>query len=239
MARNPELTKNDIDESDNHDIEINEVSEFDIADYDLSDPKEFKKYIIRIERVCRNSYEYKAFIAFLRDFAGFNKCSIMKNVSNELDKGVKIHVHHHPLTLFDIVSTIVSKNIGNGLPTDENTIAREVMFNHYALKVGLIPLSETVHELVHNQYLFIPNNIVLGNWKAFIEEYKDYVPKEVISNIEKSDEMSRNYNFEDNTKILEHGFVNIQTNEEYQPDTETLFNKINSTLNEIKAKNDT
>ena len=59
MARNPELIKSNIDEDLNHDIEVSNVPIFDIADYDLSNPKDFKKYVIRIERFCRNSYEYK------------------------------------------------------------------------------------------------------------------------------------------------------------------------------------
>lgn len=239
MARNPELIKSNIDEDLNHDIEVSNVPNFDIADYDLSNPKDFKKYVIRIERVCRNSYEYKSFISFLRDYAGFNKCSVMTNISNEIDRGVKIHIHHHPLTLFDIVSTIINKNIAEGLSTEENIIAREVMYNHYTLKVGLIPLSETVHELVHNQYLFIPNDVVFGNWKAFIETYKDYIPLETISNIEKSEKMSQEYDYEDNTKILDYGFVHVQVDDsDYQPSTEKLYEKINTTLNEIKAKTD-
>ena len=239
MARNPELIKSSIDEESNHDIEISNVTSFDISDYDLSNPKEFKKYVVRLERVCRNSYEYKSFISFLRDYAVFNKCSVMANVSNEMDRGVKIHIHHHPLTLFDIVATIVNKNIAQGLSTDENIIAREVMYNHYTLKVGVIPLSETVHELVHNQYLFIPNNVVFGNWKAFMEEYKDYVPMETTTNIEKSEVMSQEYDYEDNAKILDTGFVHVQVDDiDYQPDTEKLYEKINTTLNEIKAKTD-
>ena len=126
-----------------------------------------------------------------------------------------------------------------GLSTEENIIAREVMYNHYTLKVGLIPLSETVHELVHNQYLFIPNDVVFGNWKAFIETYKDYIPLETISNIEKSEKMSQEYDYEDNTKILDHGFVHVQVDDsDYQPSTEKLYEKINTTLNEIKAKTD-
>ena len=212
MARNPELT-NKVSQTDNHDIEIDNVPDFDIADYDLDNTKEYKKYITRVERICRSSFEYKGFMNFLRDNAGFDRCSTMENVSNEEDRGIKIHIHHDSLTLFDIVSTIVNKNIATGASTDENMVAKEVMYNHYILHVGLIPLSETVHELVHNQYLFIPNDKVLGYWKLFIKEYKKYIPLETLSNIEKSELATKNYDYKESTKILDTGFTYVKVND--------------------------
>lgn len=238
MARNPELI-NKVTQTDNHDIEIDNVPDFDIADYDLDNTKEYKKYITRIERICRSSFEYKRFMNFLRDNAGFDRCSIMENVSNAEDRGIKIHIHHHPLTLFDIVSTIVNKNIATGASTDENMVAKEVMYNHYILHVGLIPLSETVHELVHNQYLFIPNDKVLGYWKLFIEEYKKYIPLETLSNIEKSELTTKNYDYKESTKVLDTGFTYVKVNDNsYKASEKELFEKLKTTLDELKSKDD-
>ena len=51
--------------------------------------------------------------------------------------------------------------------------------------------------------------------------------------------MSQEYDYEDNTKILDHGFVHVQVDDsDYQPSTEKLYEKINTTLNEIKSKTD-
>ena len=63
--------------------------------------------------------------------------------------------------------------------------------------------------------------------------------KDAKENIEKSEKMSQEYDYEDNTKILDHGFVHVQVDDsDYQPNTEKLYEKINTTLNEIKAKTD-
>lgn len=237
MARNPDKI-NKVEKTDYHDIEINNVPEFDIADYDYDDTKDLKRYITRVERIVRTSFEYKNFIAFLRDYAGFDKCSFLENVSNVEDKAIKIHIHHHPLTLFDIVSTIFNKHKANGESLDENMIAKEVMYNHYICHVGLIPLSETVHELVHNQYLFIPNDKVFGRWKEFVQEYQQYIPLETMSNLVKSEEASKNYNYEEATKILQSGFTHVKVDDEsYQASEKELYDKINTTLNEIKKEN--
>lgn len=237
MARNPDLI-NKVENTEAHDIRIENVSNFDIEDYDYDDTKDLKKYLTRVERIIRTSFEYKQFINFLRDYAGFDKCSFLENVSNADDKAIKIHIHHHPLTLFDIVSTVFNKHKANGESLDENMVAKEVMYNHYIGHVGLIPLSETVHELVHNQYLFIPNDKVFGRWKEFIKEYQPYVSPELLTNILKSEEATKNYNYKDSVNILKAGFSQVKVEDEsYQASEKELYDKVTNTLNEIKNKN--
>ena len=65
-------------------------------------------------------------------------------------------------------------------------IADEVMEKHFNNEVGLVPLSVTAHELVHNSTkLFLPLTVVYGNYSAFLDEYGPYVPDEVYEKIEK------------------------------------------------------
>lgn len=239
MAQNPVYNNKPNDVKIDH-ISIASVPEFDISDLsdsDLNNPKAYGKFITRIERICRTSFEYKQLINFLRDYAGFNKCSIMENVSNEEERAIKIHIHHHPLTLYDIVWTIANKHKANNESMDEDMIAKEVMYNHYTLHVGLIPLSETVHEMVHNQYLFIPTWAVFGQWKKFVDEYKDYMAADTLSNLEKLEKMSQTYNYEDDTKILDSGYVSIKIDDsEYQATTKDLYDKINKVLDDVKTR---
>lgn len=236
MAQNPDYNK-PTNNPKVEEIDITSIPEFDIKDWDLDNPKAYLRFITRIERICRNSFEYKQFINFLRDNAGFNKCSIMENVSNEENRAIKIHVHHYPLTLYDIVWTIANKHKMNHESMDEDMIAKEVMYSHYTLHVGLIPLSESVHEMNHNSRIFIPTWAVLGKWRTFVEEYKQYMSSDTLSNLEKLDELSQKYNHADNTEILDSGYVRLKIDDpDYQATTKELYDHINKTLDEIKSK---
>jgi hypothetical protein len=75
------------------------------------------------------------------------------------------------------------KRMRNAEPMFIEAVAHEVLFCHYNLMVGLIPLSETVHEMVHNLYLFIPLDKLFGYYKLFIEAYYEYIPEEILNKL--------------------------------------------------------
>ncbi len=182
-------------------IYIKFVPEFNISDYDLSNPKELSKYFKSIERICRNSRTYKKLINFLRENVDMNKCSYFKNVDNIDTYSLKIHIHHTPLTLYDIVTTVYNKRLLNHESLSEMMVAKEVMWLHYNLFVGLIPLSETVHGSVHNGQAFIPTTKVYGMYKTFVKLYEPYMDKELLKVLNSMEEISEDY---DNiTKLLE------------------------------------
>ena len=171
-------------------IYIKFVPEFNISDYDLSNPKELSKYFKSIERICRNSRTYKKLINFLRENVDMNKCSYFKNVDNIDTYSLKIHIHHTPLTLYDIVTTVYNKRLLNHESLSEMMVAKEVMWLHYNLFVGLIPLSETVHGSVHNGQAFIPTTKVYGMYKTFVKLYEPYMDKELLKVLSNMEEMS-------------------------------------------------
>lgn len=182
-------------------IYIKFIPEFNISDYDLSNPKELSKYFKAIERICRNSRTYKKMINFLRENVDMNKCSYFKNVNNIDTYSIKIHIHHCPLTLYDIVTTVYNKRLLNHESVSEMMVAKEVMWIHYNLFVGLIPLSETVHGSVHNGQAFIPTTKVYGMYKTFVKLYEPYMDKELLKVLNSMEEISEDY---DNiTKLLE------------------------------------
>jgi hypothetical protein len=144
----------------------------------LSNEKQKEKFIFRIEKMVRASMEYKDYIQFLKEHIGLNKCIFFQNVSQEKTEGrrkkVSLEIHHEPLTLFDIVKVVVEKFDQQGLPMNDLLIADEVMELHYANKVGLVPLSKTAHEMVHDSAnLFVPLTMCYGNYSAFLEEYEE------------------------------------------------------------------
>lgn len=204
-------------------IEITNIPQFDIADYNLTDDKEVFKYLTTVERVCRNSRCYKKLIDFLRNYVDMNKCSFYKNINNIDTSSIKIHIHHSPFTLFDIANIIYMKRMAMGESLSVPMVAKEVMYCHYNMWVGLIPLSETVHEMVHNGYLFIPTDAVYGKYKEFVEQYKDYLGP-IENTLERLEEATKAYDYNKETKVLTMNAIYIDPTGAYElPDMGTII----------------
>lgn len=174
-------------------MEIPELSYFDGDQYDIYDQKDYAKFIQDTERIVRTSYEYRQLIAFLRSTEGMNKCSFLSNVTNVDNTKVKIEIHHSPLTLFDVAAAVIKKRLHNQESIDIFECAKEIMWLHYMGFVGLIPLSETAHEMVHSQYIFVPTNIVRGNYRAFVDMYYNYIDPEVLDAIDNAEHMTQEW----------------------------------------------
>ena len=175
-------------------IDIKSMPYFDLEQYDLMDEKDFRHYINDLERVVRNSFEYRSLIRYLKNIEGMDVCSFLDNVSSRDNSKVKIEIHHSPLTLYDICFTVFKKRQFNHEDISINGVAEEVMWLHYAGWVGLIPLSATVHEMVHNQYIFIPTDVIRGNYQAFINAYYNYIDPEVLDCIDNAEQATKEYN---------------------------------------------
>lgn len=171
-------------------IDIKAIPYFDQLEYDLNDEKEYKFFVRDVERQVRNSIEYRNLIQYLRTSEGMNTCAFLDNVSNE-NSNMRIEIHHSPLTLFDIVSAVIAKRIQKREPMDIELVCEEVMYLHYSCQVGLIPLSETIHEMVHNSYLFVPTDIVRGNYQKFVASYYDYINPEVLDYLDAAERLTK------------------------------------------------
>ena len=144
----------------------------------INTEKDRVKYIKRCEKIIRSSMEYRDYIAFLKEHVDMSRCAFFQNVSSEDSKRVKIEIHHEPFTLYDYVSVVVDKFLTEGLPLNDLMISDEVMELHYNNQVGLIPLSKTIHEVIHNSSkIVIPLNMVYGDYASFLSssEYESYV----------------------------------------------------------------
>jgi len=149
---------------------------------------EFTKFVKNIEKDVRKSDEYSTYLWNLRNL-GLESCSFLGNVN---DENATIEFHHYPFTLYDIVATVVEKRLYNKEHTSTFLVAAEVLKLHFDNKVGLIPLSTTVHELVHAGEIFINLNQVYGNFQQFVNEYEKYIPLEAKNAYNKVVEASKN-----------------------------------------------
>lgn len=222
-----------------NEINITNLNDFDynIPIYDLNDEKDFKKFVKDIEKVIRTSVEYKTFIKYLRENFGMNKCAFL-NVSND-ENGADIEIHHAPYSLFDIVNIVYRKRSYNHESLSVFMIAEEVLKLHYQLLVGLIPLSETVHQLVHAGRLFIPINKVIGRYKLFTDIYYPYIEPEMLDTL-KMIERATNENSEvGDTTILNTNRVNYNISDKrYQlPTIGTISDDMINRIQAIKDNN--
>lgn len=152
----------------------------------ITNQKQKVKFIKRVENTIRASMEYRDYIAYLKDYVDMNHCAFFTNMEKSQGSRIRIEIHHEPLTLFDIVETVLNKFIDEAIPINELFIADEVMELHYKNMVGLIPLSKSVHQVVHHGTdLVIPLSLVYGNYKEFLEEYEDYLEESVLDKIER------------------------------------------------------
>ena len=156
-------------------IEMKDIPEYNFQDYDLADEKQFKKYIQNVERDVRGSFEYKSMINYLREYMDMNQCAFYKNINNIDNPKVHIEIHHEPLSLYDICIIVYNKRVAFHESIEEEWVAKEVMYLHYNLMVGLIPLAETVHELVHSGKIFIPLQFIDIGFNDFYNEYMDTI----------------------------------------------------------------
>jgi len=186
------------------------VPDFEFEDYDLMDDKDREKYIVDLERHVRSSFEYRQMVQYLRDYMNMNSCAFIPNISNETSRRVRIEIHHSPFTLRDICCVILNKRMKNGEMLTIESVGYEVMFVHYSLMVGLIPLSETVHELVHTQYLFVPTNKVYGYYKAFVHTYYNYIDSELLDKLDELEKLTIAGTYNDTYKqVLEKKYITI------------------------------
>lgn len=154
----------------------------------FSTEKDKDRLINRVKRIVRGSMEYKDCIKFLKDHVGLDHCIFFKEITSNKAGGkhISIEMHHEPFTLHDIVSVVLEKYIESGLDIDDLLIADEVLELHYDNQVGLVPLSKTAHQMIHNSNkLMIPINMCYGNYSKFLEDYEPWIPDTLYDKLER------------------------------------------------------
>lgn len=217
---------------------FDKLPEYDRTDYDLNIPKEYEKFIIDVKGDCRGSFEYQQYMKYLKDNLDMNKCSFFKNVSGENTRRVKIEIHHDPFTIEDIIRIVVRKRLAYLELMEPEQVAKEAMFLHYNMMVGLIPLSTTVHQLVGNNYLFVPTTHVMGNYRAFVQAYDEFIDPEMKAILARIEEATLVYDDSRAQKLLERHYIYIDVGgDEYDlPSYEVIIQMMKDKIREINEK---
>lgn len=221
-------------------INLKQVPEFDTQCWCLEDEKDYEKFVVEIEKQVRRSFEYRKFINYIRDNMQMNQCAFLKGVTNEESFDIKIEIHHYPFSLRDIVEIVIRKRQYYRESLEVQMVAKEVMELHYKLIVGLIPLSQTVHELAHSQKLFIPTDKVMGRYNLFVQYYKPFCDPDQLETLDRIEKYSiEQVNPVLNTNILETNkvYYDVEDQNYALPAPEEISTSMLEQIKTIKANN--
>lgn len=174
--------------------QILEINPMYSHSYGLSSDKERVKFIKRTEKIIRSSMEYKDFTQFLKDNWDFTKDVFWKNVDSEISRKIHIEIHHTPLTLYDITSSVLDRHIYEEDDINPLLIAEEVMKCHYVNMVGLAPLSRTIHTIIHKQDdIMVPLQLTSGNWLGFLSKYEEFLSEDIKNKVDRFESFSESF----------------------------------------------
>lgn len=116
-------------------------------------------------RMTRTTIEYKEWSAYVKDVLGFKTCEFTNETSDE----ITVEIHHHPLTLYDIVDIVLSTYLTNEIEFCTLDIIKDVLILHYNNNVGYVPIVASLHEKYHNGFLIIPPKFIHGVWDYLLK----------------------------------------------------------------------
>lgn len=137
---------------------VGDDSELIYYGINILDEKEFKKFIQKMEFLCRKSQEYDVWQKRTKMLAVHQnpdpaKCDSEKCPKCDISyEYAAPESHHHPITLFNLVVGVFQKWIDNNELDDKQPLdlVFEVMFLHLSNKVEHVVLCKHCHERYHN-----------------------------------------------------------------------------------------
>ena len=197
-------------------ISFDDIPDYDEEQYDLLNPKDFTKYIQDIKKEVRGSIEYRNMISYLRDYANMKISGSFENLTSDNSR-VKIEIHHTPFALEDIVRVVYNKRNFYNENLHVEMVAKEVMELHYKNLVGLYPLTDTEHKMVHNGVLFIPTYKIFGQYKLFVSLYKNFIDDDMMDTLNEIENYSElSFDQEYQNKLLSQSNIYIDPSSAYQ-----------------------
>ena len=158
---------------------------------DFEDDKEMDRFVKKVKSIIRNTPEYKYWVEYVKHTLNYNYCILSKESLNE----VTLDVHHHPVTLETMVQATIISKMNKGQSFCSIEIAEEVLKLHFENKVGYCVLLASLHEKYHNGYLKISIDDIQGNWRLFIQEFKDFITKNELDFITELASINKSDNY--------------------------------------------
>jgi len=150
--------------------------------YQISNELELLDLIPDIERVIRSSREYKGWTFWQKAHHKQSTC-IALNINIDEYSTITLEMHHYPFSLFDVCWTIGLKMLSELSEDAIYTtfdIASKVITEHFKDIIGLVPMTKTYHQMYHEGLYTIDSSKIHGDYKLFIEKYKNFIPEIVL-----------------------------------------------------------
>ena len=136
----------------------------------LYDDKARTKFIKTIVATVRKCPEYARYRTFLLENLDMDRCSILSDLTPEEVSAAGLEIHHAPLGLYDICELVLGQMQVDQMRITIFSVANRVMAYHWKGYVGLVGLTQTLHEAVHAGQLHIDPRTIFGNWQALLDE---------------------------------------------------------------------
>lgn len=146
----------------------------------LQDTESYKNFLSNAIRQFRGSRTYKSIKSELMSF-GLDHCQLHGNITDEM---ATIEMHHCILTIFDVALMITEHTINTTGYISTFDLIKKLKEEHKLHNIPLVMLSKTPHQLYHNtDSLYIPPNMIFGNWYNLLNKYNYGITKEIAYKI--------------------------------------------------------
>lgn len=137
----------------------------------LLDVEVYKNFLDNAIAGFRHSNAYTLVKSDLME-QGLDHCQIMSNITEEEVGAKGLEMHHNFLTIFDIALLITEHVINTVGIISTFDLMYLLEVEHREHRVPLVMLSETVHQMYHNnEDLIIPASMTTGNWLELLQRY--------------------------------------------------------------------
>lgn len=136
----------------------------------LYDDRGRTKFIKEVVSTVRKCPEYARYRTFLLENLDMGRCSILSDLAPEEVSAAGLEIHHAPLALYDICELVLGQMQVDQMRVTVFAVANRVMAYHWKGYVGLVPLTQTIHEAVHAGQVHVDPRTIFGNWPALLDE---------------------------------------------------------------------
>lgn len=178
----------------------------------FEDVDTYKRFLKNAEALFRHSRSYKSIKCEVMKL-GLNKCQINGNITDEM---ATLEMHHTILTLFDVALLISEHTLRTSGLVNTLYIAKTLKKEHKDFHVPLVILDKTNHQLYHNtNELYIPPNMVIGDWYTLLQNYRYGITKEIAYKIidylnlaEQEEDVAKNKILEIRENVMDWSYYN-------------------------------
>lgn len=137
----------------------------------MADVEVYKSFLTNSISRFRHSVTYKGYKGYLMSL-GLDHCQVMPNVTEENVGAQGIEMHHNFLTIFDIALLITEHVLNTRGYICTFELVHLLKQEHRANRIPIVMVSETVHEMYHNnEELIFPAQMCFGYWVDLLRIY--------------------------------------------------------------------